>query len=125
MRKLALTVLMVGMLTILVLAFQLEAFSGEEYMLTLKGDIIDNMCANASQDNLAEFVQNHTKQCALMAHCVASGFAIYADGKLYKFDETSNKKIEDFLKKADSKLQVEVKVKKSGEALSLISIENQ
>jgi hypothetical protein len=125
MRRLALTILMVGMLTILVLAIQLEAFSGEEDTLTLKGDIIDNMCAKASQDNLTEFVKNHTKECALMTHCAASGFAIYADGQLHKFDETSNKKIEEFLKKSNSKLQVEVKVKKSGEEFSLVSIKSQ
>ncbi len=60
-----------------------------------------------------------------MTHCVASGFSIYADGKLYKFDDVSNKKIEEFLNKSASKLQVVVSAKKSGETYSLLSIKNR
>ena len=125
MRKTTLGILMVGVLAILAMTLQLEAFTGEEEVITLKGDIIDNMCANASKDKLEEFVKTHTKECALMTHCVASGFSIYADGKLHKFDEVSNKKIEEFLNKSASKLQVVVSAKKLGETYSLLSIENR
>lgn len=98
----------------------------KEEIVTLKGDIIDNACASAQKaDKLAEFVKTHTKACALMAPCVLSGYSIYADGKLSKFDKVSNAKIEDFLKKKESKLQVVVKAKKIGDMLSLESIENQ
>ena len=91
--------------------------------VTLTGDVIDNMCANANKDLLANFVKTHTKQCALS--CIDSGYAIFADGKLTKFDKESNAKIAEFLKKEDSKLQVVVTAKKVGEELSLVSIENQ
>lgn len=92
--------------------------------MILKGDIIDNMCAGSQKaEQLAEFVKTHTKTCALS--CVASGYSIFADGKLQKFDMESNAKIEEFLKKEDSKLQVSVVVKKVGDVLSLVSIENQ
>jgi hypothetical protein len=94
--------------------------------MVLKGDIIDNNCANALKpDKLAEFVKGHLKACTLMPNCVASGYSIYSDGKLHKFDKPSNAKIEEFLKVAENKLQVVVKAKKTAEGLSLVSIENQ
>ena len=93
--------------------------------MVLKGDVIDNTCANSNKDNLAAFVKTHTKQCALLPGCMESGYSIFADGKLYKFDKDSNAKVAEFLKKADSKLQVTVTAKQVGDELSLVSIENQ
>jgi type 1 fimbria pilin len=93
--------------------------------IVLKGDVIDNMCAGANKDNLAEFVKTHTKECTLKPGCMASGYSIYADGKLYAFDKDSNAKVAEFLKKADSKLQVTVTAKQVGDELNLVSIENQ
>ena len=93
--------------------------------IVLKGDVIDNMCAGANKDKLAEFVKMHTKQCALMPGCIESGYSIFADGKLYAFDKDSSTKVAEFLKQADSKLQVTVTAKQVGDELSLVSIENQ
>ncbi|MDD5505470.1 MAG: hypothetical protein PHR73_01785 [Candidatus Omnitrophica bacterium] len=93
--------------------------------MVLKGDIIDNMCAGKHKETLAEFVKTHTKECALMPDCVASGYSLFADGKLYAFDQDSNAKVAEFLKNADSKLQVTVTAKQVGDELSLASIENQ
>lgn len=94
-------------------------------VLTLQGDIIDNMCAGMNKDTLAEFVKVHTKECALKPACMATGYAIFANGKLSKFDKDSNAKVAEFLNKADSKLQVTVTAKQVGDELSLVSIENQ
>lgn len=92
--------------------------------LTLQGDVIDNTCASAQKpETLAAFVKTHTKACAVS--CAASGYSIYADGKLSKFDAASNAKIAEFLKKDDSKLAVVVVANKVGDELSLVSIENQ
>lgn len=93
--------------------------------IILKGDVIDNTCAGNNKDNLAEFVTTHTKQCALMPGCIESGYSIFADGKLYAFDKDSNIKVVEFLKQADSKLQVAITAKQVGDELSLVSIENQ
>ncbi len=94
--------------------------------IKLKGDIIDNLCAGSQKPEvLSEFIKTHTKECALLPQCVASGYSIFADGKLNKLDKASNAKIEEFLKKADSKLQVVVVAKKAGDVLSIVSIENQ
>ena len=107
-------------------AASVSAISAGE--ITLKGDIIDNRCALAQKaEDLAGFVKTHTKQYALMPDCVASGYSIFADGKLNKFDKEGSAKIEEFLKKEDSKLQAVVKATKaeSSDELILISIENQ
>jgi hypothetical protein len=116
MKKATFAVLLVGFAALTLLA-------GET--IILKGTIIDNHCAAMSKDNLPEFVKTHTKACALMPDCAASGYSIFADGKLHKFDQASNKKVEEFLKKAESKLEVVVKAEKVGEELKLVSIENQ
>ncbi len=94
--------------------------------IALKGYIIDNRCASANnKDTLGEFVKTHTKQCATLPACMESGYSIYADGKLLAFDKNSNAKVAEFLKNADSKLQVSVTAKQVGDELSLVSIENQ
>ena len=93
---------------------------------TINGVLIDNLCADAQKpENLAAFVKTHTKSCTLMPRCVASGYSIYADGKLMKFDKESNAKIEEFLKKNESKLDVVIVVKKIEGKLNLVTIENQ
>lgn len=125
MKKLSAAILALGLITILGLTLQGQtAVAGAETM-TLKGDIIDNKCAAANKDNLSDFVKTHTKQCTLMPACAASGYSIYADGVLYKFDQASVKKVHEFLKKENSKLQVVVAVTKAGEEYTLASIENQ
>lgn len=94
--------------------------------ITLKGDIIDNVCAGAQKaENLAEFVKTHAKQCAISPACETAGYSIFADGMLTKFDKESNLKVAEFLKKEESKLQVEVVAKKVGDELSIVSIGNQ
>jgi len=93
--------------------------------IVLKGDVIDNLCAGMNKDTLAEFVKTHTKECAIKPGCMDSGYSIFADGKLYKFDKDSSAKVAEFLNKADSKLQVTVTAKQVGDELNLVSIENQ
>jgi phosphoribosylamine-glycine ligase len=101
-------------------------FAQEAAVLTLKGVIIDTQCAGTqTPEQLAEFVKTHTKECALAPSCAASGYNIFADGKLSKFDKESSAKVEEFLKKEDSKLQAVVEAKQVGNELSLVSIKNQ
>ena len=93
--------------------------------MTINGTLIDNLCAGAHKEDLAEFVKAHPKSCAIMPDCVASGYSLVSDGTITKLDNDSNAKIAEFLKKEDSLLQVEVSAVKVGEELSLVSIENQ
>jgi len=111
---------------LLICAITIFFAAKQAYAITLKGDIIDNLCADSqSPDELAEFVKTHTKECTLSPECAKSGYSIFADGKLYKFDSESNAKIVEFLKKEDSKLQVVVEAKENDKELSLTSVENQ
>lgn len=93
--------------------------------VTLKGTIIDNMCAGVYKTDTANFVKTHMKECALMPDCAASGYSIFVDGKLMRFTKDSNKAIVNFLKEENNKLDVEVTAEKVDDELKLISIANQ
>lgn len=109
-----------------VLSADQTAPSAKAKAMTYAGTIIDNQCANSNKSNLGEFIKTHTKACALMPNCVASGYSLYMpDGTLKPFDKASNAKIEKFLKKKSSKLTVDIKASESGGQLSLVSIKNQ
>lgn len=102
------------------------AFAQGAETAAITGDIIDNMCLDAHKtEDIAQFVKGHSKQCAITPECEASGYSIYSEGVVNKFDKESNARIAEFLKKEDSKLQVVVTALKNGEELNLVSIENQ
>jgi hypothetical protein len=92
----------------------------------LTGYIIDNACAagRATGDNAAEKVKNHTVKCAQMTKCAESGYALFADGKLYKLDAEGNKKAGELLKntKVEKGLQVAVEGTVDGETLTVQTI---
>ena len=93
--------------------------------VSLTGVIIDNACADANAAKLPDFIKTHTKECALMPNCAASGYSIYMGGKLQKFDKDSSKKIEQFLKDPKSTLKVNITAKDTNGVLELVKIENQ
>ncbi len=92
----------------------------------LTGYIIDNACAagRATGDNAAEKVKNHTVKCAQMTKCTESGFALYADGKLYKLDAEGNKKASELLKntKVERGMQVAIEGTVDGETLTVTTM---
>jgi len=111
--------------TLMVLSLAVVAFATEGKDVKLTGYIIDNACsARASSENGAEKVKNHTVKCALMPSCAKSGYAVYADGKLYKLDEEGNKKAGDILKntKSEKSVQVNVEGTVDGDNLKVKSI---
>ncbi len=57
------------------------------------GYLVDQMCSEAhkSDKDPLSFVKHHPKDCALMDHCRAAGYAIYADGKWLKLDSQGSK----------------------------------
>jgi Mn-dependent DtxR family transcriptional regulator len=88
----------------------------------LTGYRIDNACsARANSEGGAEKVKNHTVKCAMMPNCEKSGYALYADGKLYKLDEAGNKKAIELYKstKVERGLQVTVEGDVEGESLKV------
>ena len=100
---------------------------GGDNKVSLTGIIIDNHCAEANKDNLPQFIQTHTKACVLMKECAASGFSLYTkDGKLMQFTADSNKQVENFLKKPDSTINVQINAEKMDDnKLQLITIKNK
>ena len=113
--------LLLGM--ILLLAGIALAREGKSVKLT--GYIIDNACsARASSENGAEKVKNHTVKCAMMPNCAKSGYAVFADNKLYKLDEAGNKKAAEILKntKAEKGIQVSVEGTLDGDTLKVTSL---
>ncbi|MBP7737039.1 MAG: hypothetical protein KA369_13765 [Spirochaetes bacterium] len=94
-------------------------------IMKLSGTIIDNLCAKAHESGMEAFIKTHTKECALMPKCAASGYSLYHYGAAIRFDGAGSKKIEQFLKKKESTLNVVVEVKKSGNLYSLVSIKNR
>ena len=60
-----------------------------------------------------------------MSGSIDSTYSIYADGKLYKFDQLSSDKVTEFLRKEEDKLEVVVTAQDKNGELSLISIANQ
>jgi type 1 fimbria pilin len=94
-------------------------------VLTYEGTIIDNLCATGNKVNLGKFIKTHTKECALMPNCAASGYSLYMpDGSLMAFDKASGVKIQKFLKKKSSKLEVSVSANSNDGTLQLVSIKN-
>lgn len=94
-------------------------------IMTYEGTIIDNLCATGNKANLGAFIKTHTKQCALMPNCAASGYSLYMpDGSLMPFDRESGAKIQKFLKKKSNKLKVSVTANMESGTLQLISIKN-
>ena len=80
------------------------------------GFLIDKACSGgvAKKDNPTEAAGNHTKKCALMEKCVASGLGVFADGKFYELDENGKTMAKAFLEK--STLEKGVKVTVEGSA---------
>jgi hypothetical protein len=91
----------------------------------LTGYLIDNACSTrANTEGGTEKVKNHSVKCAMMPNCEKSGYALYADGKLYKLDEAGNKKAVEIYKntKVEKGLQVAVEGEVDGDSLKVKSM---
>ena len=84
----------------------------QDKSVTLTGYLIDNACAanHASDKTFATWVKTHGTSCASMESCEKSGYAVFADDKLYKFDDNGNNSVADLLKNTKSKKGLHVKV---------------
>ena len=51
----------------------------------LEGDVVDIICLRKyPADEYAERARKHTRACALKGHCIESGYALDAKGRLRK-----------------------------------------
>lgn len=90
---------------------------GQAKAVKIKGYLIDNMCAGTPEDDkdFEADARGHSVSCALMSHCVKSGFALAEGRKLYVLDANGNKLAEKAFKAArDSKSQKGLHVEVEG-----------
>lgn len=109
----------------LVLAMSAVALAADKKDVKLNGYVIDNACsARATGEGAMEKVKAHSTKCAQMPKCAESGYAIFADGKLYKFDAEGNKKVAELLKatKSEKGLGVSVEGTADGDTIHVAKI---
>lgn len=80
--------------------------------MTYTGYLMDKMCSGEvmeSKDPMAG-AKAHTKSCALMKSCIASGYGVVTGGKFYAFDAHGNELAMQMLKntKKTNDLSIEV-----------------
>jgi hypothetical protein len=88
-----------------ILALMAGALIAQEKTVTLDGYLIDNACAATATAD-----KTHPVSCATMDNCEKSGYAVYADNKLYKFDDAGNTSAVELLKTTKSKKGLHIKV---------------
>ena len=93
----------------LLLAFAAVLYAHGDKSVKINGYLIDNACAESAKD-LETRTKNHSTKCALMDSCETSGYADYADHKLYKLDEKGNSSAEEVLKNTKTEKGVMVAV---------------
>jgi Tfp pilus assembly ATPase PilU len=96
---------------VIAIALMAGALIAQDKSVTLTGYLIDNSCAanHANDKAFATWVKTHGTSCAMMDNCEKSGYAVFADDKLYKLDEAGNTSAEDLLKNTKSKKGLHVK----------------
>ncbi len=97
---------------VIALALMAGALMAREESVTLTGYLVDNNCASghATDKTFATWVKTHPASCAKMDACEKSGYAVYADSKLYKFDAKGNASAEDLLSNTKTTKGLHVKV---------------
>ncbi|MBM3244949.1 MAG: hypothetical protein FJZ15_04055 [Candidatus Omnitrophica bacterium] len=94
--------------------------------MELQGTIVDNISAAAHVSDMPKFIRTYSKAKALEENNARSGYSIFSEGKLMRFDEASSESIAEFLQDPESKLEVEVEAQKVDytNELTMITIMN-
>ena len=89
------------------------------------GYLMDQMCGADVKD--AAKAAEHTKECALMDHCVTAGYGIFAEGKFIKFDTGGNKRAKTLFEnsKKEKDIQVIVEGTLNGDTLTVMAIKEK
>ncbi|HEY2934762.1 MAG TPA: hypothetical protein VGK99_23760 [Acidobacteriota bacterium] len=94
-----------SLFVLIVLLVALSAFGADK---SYSGMLMDKMCSASSGD--AAKVAKHSKACALMDSCIASGYGIVIDGKFIKFDANGDKLVSEWLEKTDKTRELKIEV---------------
>jgi hypothetical protein len=89
-------------LSLLLLFTALTVVAQQSSPVTLRGYVVDQMCAKgiSKKANVMEKAATHTRACALEENCAASGYGIFSEGKYYTFDEQGNATAKKLLEKS-------------------------
>ena len=92
---------------------------------TLTGHLVDQMCGGDLKD--AAKAADHSKECALMDHCAASGFGIFANGKYVKFDAEGSKKPKALVEKTKKEKDITIVAEGTldGDTLTVASLKEK
>ncbi len=114
-------------LSIMAVALGLTILPGlaEGKKVTLSGYLLDQMCGQEIKDPAK--AKEHTRECALMDHCAASGYGIYVDGKLLKFDKAGSQPARTLLENSKKEKEIEVIAEGtlSGNVLTVTSLKEK
>lgn len=98
------------LLAAVALVVMAAALVAQDKTVTLDGYMIDNACASSDKGKDKNWIKTHSTSCATMEACEKSGYAVYANDKLYKFDDAGNASAADIIKNSKSKKGLHVKV---------------
>ena len=92
---------------------------------TLTGNLVDQMCGGDLKD--VAKAADHSKECALMDHCAASGFGIFANGKYVKFDAEGSKKAKALVEKTKKEKDIAIVAEGTldGDTLTVASLKEK
>jgi len=91
---------------LLAVACTLSAGIAQGKKVTLTGHLVDQMCGGEVKD--AAKAADHSKECALMDQCAASGFGIFSNGKYVKFDAEGSKKAKALVEKTKKEKDITI-----------------
>lgn len=79
---------------------------------TVEGHVIDVACVRKNaRDDLPENARTHSSECALMGHCVESGYGLVAeDGRLTLLDPEATPKVVDAVERSETREGVRLRV---------------
>ena len=105
------TLLTSGMILAVCLA-GLVAFAQSGSKVTYSGYLMDKMCSGEVMESKdpQKAAKEHTKSCALMRSCVASGYGIVSGGKFYAFDAHGNELAKAMLKRTKKQHDLSIEV---------------
>lgn len=92
---------------------------------SVEGILMDKMCSGMVAKKGFDAAKSHTKDCALMDNCKASGYGVVtADGKFLKFDESGDQKAVKALQETNKKdnLNVNVEGKVEGDTIKVSNL---
>ena len=84
---------------------------------TLDGYVIDVGCIRKNaRDELLEKARTHSRECALMGHCIESGYGIVTeDDRLTVLDAEATPKIENTVEESDTEEGIRLRIQREKE----------